>query len=186
MIREPKAGEACSMTSLGIWRRSQEFLRAAEAAAGASRARSPHGPVALPAYFLALRTIEIALKSYLRGAGASRAKLARKLGHDLQRSLDMATRLGIEEIVPITPRDRAVISACSSDYDRKDFEYMIVRGFTLPDYGFVHDFATRLVEGLERYAAERREIEPKMDAGTQRMLQELLDRGFRWGITQAE
>jgi hypothetical protein len=56
--------------------------------------------MSLPAYFLAGRAIELALKSYMLLKGEDERSL-RRVSHDLAKALDEAVRLGLLSVLPV-------------------------------------------------------------------------------------
>lgn len=78
------------------------------------------GPV--PAYFLYSHAIELALKAYLRGRGASIPRL-KKLGHDLESILLAAEGEVLEKFCTLSPEHRQAILFIGGQYLDKDLEY---------------------------------------------------------------
>lgn len=76
---------------------AQQFLDAA-----AREQASAKMQISLPAYFLAGRSIELALKSYMLLQGEDEPSL-RRVSHDLAAALDEAVRLGLSSLITIIP-----------------------------------------------------------------------------------
>jgi hypothetical protein len=83
---------------------ARQFLEAAER----EKAHSKSG-MSLPAYFLAGRSIELGLKSYMLLEGKGEKEL-RGAGHDLAAALDTSVTLGLPSLFDIrTEADQAIV-----------------------------------------------------------------------------
>lgn len=127
--------------ALAFWRRSKEFLEAANLVAEGAGAR-----VSLPAYYLWGHSIELSLKVFLIAEGIPLSVLkSRVLGHNLIALFEKAKSLGIERKVHLYPADVGVIKVLSQDYAEKKFEYAEASEFNLPFVQLTKRTADRLV-----------------------------------------
>ncbi|PYJ88402.1 MAG: hypothetical protein DME71_13190 [Verrucomicrobia bacterium] len=114
-----------------FWRRSKEFLEAANLVAEAARDH-----VSLPAYYLWGHSIELSLKVFLIGHDITLRELKRKdLGHNLTALWQKARSLGLEQEIHLYPEEIGTILVLSRDYAEKTFEYAEAEEYDLP---FIH------------------------------------------------
>ncbi len=139
-------------SSMGLWTYAKNYLDAGYAVAtSVPRALAP-----TPAYYLYCHAIELALKAYLRGSGASITDL-KKIGHDLASAYNRALSVGLKDICPLDPELVDAIKLVNSIYSKKEFEYMKVGFKTLPQIGVLQATASSLIHGLERFCREKRD-----------------------------
>src|SRR5688572_15835808 len=105
------ACESRSMTddsqnlALAFWRRSKEFLEAANLVAEAAGER-----VSIPAYYLWAHSIELSLKVFLISQGVSLRELkSRQLGHNLMALWQRGVSLGLEKKTYLYPKEIGTI-----------------------------------------------------------------------------
>jgi hypothetical protein len=117
--------------ALAFWRRSKEFLDAANLVAEAAGEQ-----VSLPAYYLWGHSIELSLKVFLISHCVSLGELkSRNLGHNLTALWQKAVSLGLEQEIHLYPREIGTILLLSRDYTEKKFEYAESKEYDLP---FIH------------------------------------------------
>jgi hypothetical protein len=132
---------------LGFHRYASEFLRAADS----FECGDGFSPVP---YYLRCRVIELALKAFLLAKRFSKNDLKHKLGHNLEKALNSATKYGLQSEVAIKPKEEEEIKKGNVYYADKGFEYFqvtkAVRGYPmLPDLKILADVSSRLVSGLK-------------------------------------
>jgi len=136
------------ISPLGFHRYAVEFLRAAQG----SKINDGFSPVP---YYLICRSIELAMKAFLLAKGVPKKRLKeRNLGHDLEKVLEKAISMGLDEVVSISPQHKEELKKANNYYASKGFEYFevikAVMGYrNLPDIPVLSDFATLLVTKLE-------------------------------------
>jgi len=127
--------------ALAFWRRSKEFLEAANLVAEAAGDR-----VSLPAYYLWGHSIELSLKVFLIGHDITLRELkSRELGHNLAALWQKARSLGLEQEIHLYPKEIGVILVLSQDYAEKKFEYAEAEQYNLPFIYLTKRTADRLV-----------------------------------------
>lgn len=110
----------------------------------------------MTAYYLLGHSIELSLKAFLFGRGVKYNKLRnRSYGHDLDKLITESRkrRLGIQ--VKLTPNEVELIKLLSISYSAKLLEYTEVGYYKLPEYGVLHEIATKLVVGIRPYAYKK-------------------------------
>lgn len=140
------------LSSMMIWQKAAQFYEAAKVLCGQGRA------VFSPTYFVAGQAIELALKGFHRGHGASEGYLKKALGHDLSEALSTAEDKGLSDIVPISPEDRAYVAALNDYYLTKDLQYAKQGSKSWPHIDGVLAVADKLVNGLRGYCEAKREV----------------------------
>jgi HEPN domain-containing protein len=75
--------------------------------------------------FLACRSVELALKAFLRAKGWEESEL-RQIGHNLQAALREAEKAGLGESCPVERVFRTHLIILNTWYEKKDFEYPFV------------------------------------------------------------
>jgi HEPN domain-containing protein len=127
--------------ALAFWRRSKEFLEAANLVAEAAGDRA-----SLPAYYLWGHSIELSLKVFLIGNGIPLRELkSRDLGHNLAALWQKARSLGFEREIHLYPKEIGTILLLSQDYSEKKFEYAEAERYRLPFIHLTKRTAGRLV-----------------------------------------
>lgn len=79
--------------------------------------------ISVPAYFLAARSIELALKSFLVFKGRDERQL-RRLSHNLALALADARQAGLDDVCSLRPDDRIALNMINPYYLEKDLEYL--------------------------------------------------------------
>lgn len=126
-----------------MWVQAREFL-----AAATREFDLTDGRVSFPAYFLAARSIELGLKSFLLMQGQDERRL-RSISHDLVHAVEEAKSAGIVSVVPLRKEDEAVIAWINGYYQSKHLEYPKTGLMSFPDDRTLLSTAVRIVEGLE-------------------------------------
>lgn len=140
-------------SSMGLWRYSKDYLEAGYAVATAL----PRAVAPTPAYYLYCHAIELALKAYLRGKGAS-IKDLKRIGHDLFKAYDKAMSIGLKNLCELTPELVDAIKLVNPTYSKKEFEYITAGAKTLPQIEIIQETAVSLIYGIERFCCEKRNI----------------------------
>ena len=121
---------------------AQQFLDAAEREqVGAKRGMS------LPAYFLAGRSIELALKSYMLLQGQTEKDL-RFVSHDLAAALDTSIRLGLPSLLVVSAESDQAVRWINDYYASKDLEYPTTGYKSYPQIRYLIEFAGLLLTQL--------------------------------------
>ena len=124
-----------------FWRRSKEFLEAANLVAEAAGDR-----VSLPAYYLWGHSIELSLKGFLIGHDITLRELkSGELGHNLTALWQKARSLGLGQEIHLYPKEIGTILVLSQDYAGKKFEYAEAEEYKLPFIELTKRTADRLV-----------------------------------------
>lgn len=100
------------------------------------------------AYFLFCHAIELGLKSFLVGRGATDAQL-RRLGHDLEAALRCCEA---HTTIQLSDEDRGTIAVLNSYYKEKEFEYLVTGSKRFPILGQVQATCASLLGQLEPLA----------------------------------
>lgn len=103
--------------------------------------------MSLPAYFLAGRAIELALKSYMLLQGRTEKDL-RSVSHDLAAALDTAVRLGLPSILLVSGESEQAIRWINDYYASKDLEYPTTGYKSYPQIRYLLEFAGSLLTQL--------------------------------------
>jgi hypothetical protein len=138
---------------MGLWTYAKDYLDAGYAVTtSVPRALAP-----TPAYYLYCHAIELALKAYLRGTGASITDLKR-IGHDLSKAYKKALSIGIKDICELTPELVEAIELANPIYSKKEFEYIKVGFRTLPNINVLQATAVSLIYGIKQFCYKNRDI----------------------------
>lgn len=133
-----------------LWNRAKEFFDAA------SLVHSENNRLLGPIYFLACQSIELSLKAYLRGCGATIDYLKRDIGHDLTKALCVALVNDLDKVVPVSREDQKVLNAMNQYYASKDLQYPKAGFKTYPLPKAILKMARRLVTGTEEFCFSSR------------------------------
>ncbi|WP_129047002.1 hypothetical protein [Oleiharenicola lentus] len=134
------------LSSARIATSASAFLDAGVVLAAAKKQHS------LPVYFLFGQSIELSLKSFLRGKGYSKKRL-RDISHDLALALTKASQEGIDEFLKISADDSELIASLGFHYRSKDLQYTEVGlKAPYPDIKDVESFAKKLLAAVRPFA----------------------------------
>ena len=107
-------------------------------------------------YYLYCHSIELFLKAFLLVKGVDKKDLKdmKEYGHDLEKILKKAQKLGLIELVKITPKQEKEIQIANKYYKYKGFEYLEVikagKGYQiLPDLTVLKKVASELETNLK-------------------------------------
>ncbi len=105
-------------------------------------------------YYLACRSVELSLKSFLLLKNEPIKRVKNILSHDLHKILRKSKELGIDDVVGITDEEKIEIEKAYSWYNRKGFEYFDIQNIvesktTLPNLNVMYDLADRLISILK-------------------------------------
>lgn len=119
-----EADNEARTTSLGLFGSACEYFAVAVAVAandklGADQRR--FGIALMPVNFLIGQAVELALKAYLREAGAT-LKDMRSLGHDLELSFREAISKGL--VISWDATDQTMVSLLNQQYRPREFQYI--------------------------------------------------------------
>jgi len=104
--------------------------------------------VSIPAYFLAARSIELALKSFLVLKGHSVGQL-KNISHNLERALEEATALGLHSVLAPSAEQVTAIQMVNAYYNSKDLEYLTTGFKSYPDRKVLLAVAQETLEALK-------------------------------------
>jgi len=138
-------------SSMGLWKYAKDYLDAGYTVTTSG----PQTLAPIPAYYLYCHAIELALKAYLRGTGASIADLKR-IGHDLSKARKKAIGIGLRDICELTPEQVEAIELANPIYSKKEFEYIAVGFKTLPNIKVLQATAGSLIYGIKTFCHEKR------------------------------
>jgi len=136
-----------NISPLGFHQYSNEFLKAGQGFKDGGK----FSPVP---YYLYCRSIELSLKSFLLSKGVSKEILKKKLGHNLEKIINEAESLGLNDVVVIAKQHRIELKKANEYYVSKGFEYFevlkAVTGYqNLPDLLSLSEMASLLVLNIE-------------------------------------
>ena len=135
-------------TPLGFWTLSEQFCIAAERLEKSCKRLGTivlRGPVTIPILYLFGHSIELSLKAYLLTKGLSVANV-KALGHDLDTLLAEACHHGLDDVAPLTAKDKGRIAFVNEWYVIKRLEYPRSGWLPIVEAG---DVARRLLTGLK-------------------------------------
>ena len=135
---------------MGLSNYAMKFLRAAQIL----RQTEDHGFV--PTYFVACQAIELALKGFLRGSGATTEHLKKKIGHNLCLAVVEAENKGLNQIIQLSDHDKAVIEMIGAYYMSKDLQYALSGFNQFPHIDLVLQVADNLATKTRDFCVERR------------------------------
>ncbi|WP_269538767.1 hypothetical protein [Cerasicoccus fimbriatus] len=135
----------------GLWRYGKEFLDAGEEIKDPRKPENPLDHYApTPAFYLVSHSIELFLKSYLRGKKKNLKEL-RNVGHNLVEALTLCEELGLNELIEVNEETKAEIELLNQTYASKDFEYFKQGYYELPYYERVCFFAENLRDATKDF-----------------------------------
>lgn len=110
--------------------------------------------------FLIGQSIELSLKSFLRGSGYSIQDLRnpKKFGHNIENALVAAQEHGLESLIILTAEEIELIHIINDPYKRKDLQYVSVGLKVRPPVQQSLQIARRLKEALQEFAEKNRRI----------------------------
>ena len=138
------------LNSMMIWNVADEYLEAAKTL------RREKDKLFSPTYFLLGQSIELALKGFLRGLGASEKDL-KNLSHDLDKALQEAEKKGLQNLVSLSDNDRGNIALLNVYYQSKDLQYTLSGFKRYPNLDKIFDIAKRLLDGTKNHCIQNRE-----------------------------
>lgn len=146
-------------TAIGLARYAYEYLEAAilvDQTIGQSPGFERVSPI--PAYFLALHSIELSLKAYLRHHGVSVRDLrsGRRFGHDISACYRKAKELGLCDCFKIREDDtRAMKMLIDMNVDQA-LRYIKTGFRRSPSWAIVEPFAVRLHQAVAPHVGYRK------------------------------
>ena len=130
---------------------AESYLNAARALQS-DQLTGPH-----PFWFCVFQSIELSLKSFLRGKGRSKEELkARVLGHRLAALYDLAKDDGLAEFVTLTDEEATLVCVVGEMYSRKVFQYTEVGWLHLPYAYHALALAEKLYSAIRPFAEAQR------------------------------
>jgi len=140
------------ITPLGFHTYATDFLTAA-------RDLKPSDHFSPVPYYLYCRSIELSLKSFLLGKGVTKKILKKKLGHDLVKTLKLARKSGISDLLLLSPDQENCLRKANEYYASKGFEYFelanAIRGYSdRPALEELDGLAAELVSKLKKYCLD--------------------------------
>lgn len=149
-IRTAAIADEDRTTAIGLARYAYEYLEAAilvDKAIGERPGFEMVSPV--PAYFLALHSIELSLKAYLRHHGVTARELrSKKYGHDIRACYRKAKELGLRDHFKMRADDmRAMLMLIDMNADHA-LRYIRTGYRRFPSWAIVEPFAVRLHQSV--------------------------------------
>lgn len=134
---------------MGLARYAYEYIQAARLVDEDAAARHPRRNISpVPAYFLAVHGIELALKAFLRHKGILPKELQRKFGHDIHASYRKAKELGLLDVFHEHPDDvRAMNMLAVLNVDH-GLRYIKTGAKQFPFWSIVEPLAVRLHQSV--------------------------------------
>lgn len=146
----PELTEDDRTTATGLARYAYQYLDAAMLVDEHHGARAGHEFVSpIPAYYLALHSIELTLKAFLRHKGLTVRELrSRKYGHDLRACYRKAKELGLLGTFKMRAADlRALLMLIALSEDN-GLRYIRTGFKQFPSWAVVEPFAVRLHQAV--------------------------------------
>jgi hypothetical protein len=134
-------------TAIGLARYSYEYIEAAMLVERNDPTPSQISPI--PAYFLALHGIELALKAYLRHKGLTVKELrGKKYGHDVHACQKKAKELGLLSIFKEVPTDAEAMRMLTGLNEHQGLRYIQTGMKHFPLWSLVEPLAVRLHQAV--------------------------------------
>lgn len=130
------------LSPVNFWQQARQFVDASEREFDHAGRR-----ISIPGYFLAARSLELGLKSFLLIQAQTENDL-KAIGHNLDRGLKVACDLGLSDAVELDDRDRMIVSDINSYYVTKDLEYVTTGYKSYPDPRLLLATVRRLLDGI--------------------------------------
>jgi len=137
---------------MGLWTQSESYLAASIVLQKHSR-----NEVSDPNYYLPAHALELALKAFLRGNGAT-LKCLRGIGHDLEICLGRAECFGLDSFCQMSNEDMAAIRLLNSYYKVKEFEYIVTGSKRYPPITTLQEIVSRLLQKIEKFCNANRKL----------------------------
>lgn len=126
LVKPSTMEEIKRTTAFGTWRFAKEYLQAAKII---EKTVNFNLEIAAPRYYLLGHGIELALKAFLLAKNVPPKELqSKKMAHDLEKALVSAEKLGLSELVALSPDERESIVLLNKTYEPKEHEYFITTG----------------------------------------------------------
>lgn len=133
---------------MGLWTDSNEMLSAAKHLAAAKGFETSQ-----PLYYLLGHSLELSFKSYVRAKGGT-LECLKSMGHDLDLCLAWASTTGIEGLVKITEKDRAIVALMNIPYKAKEFEYRVTGAKKYPHVPDLIALVEKVLKGIKAICAK--------------------------------
>jgi len=137
-------------TSLGLWSYAKDFDEAARIVASKDEQR-----VSIPAYYLICHAIELALKAFLRGSGATLTDL-RQLGHDLNKCFDRALSYNLLSYCGLSVNQQTAIKMMAEYYGAKELEYIVTGFKRFPEIEVLLSASATILDGITGFCFSKR------------------------------
>ena len=148
-------------SAIGLANYAEQYLRAADAAFLKEYERIGKEPVFLvPAWHLALHSIELSLKAFLFSKGITLKDLRRKFGHDVLAIHGEARDRGLMSVFPEGPDDRKTLTLLIGANEEQALRYQRAGAFECADWKTTRSLAYRLCRAAAADAGWRLKIEP--------------------------
>ena len=128
----------------------RDFLRAAQ------MLRSTNECPLEPLYFLICQSIELTLKAYVRGCGASKETL-KSIGHDLEKVLSEAQGEKLSHFFTLVSRQEIALGMINIYYAGKDLQYTQVGSKSYPDLNILFGLAEELQSRTRKFCEDHRD-----------------------------
>lgn len=137
------------LSSMMIWKTAEKYFEAAQIL------HKEKQDIFLPTYFLLGQSIELTLKGFLRGIGASEKDL-KNLSHDLDKTLQEAEKKGLQNLVSLSDNERGNIALLNVSYESKDLQYTLSGFKSFPNIDIIFDVAKRLLYETKNHCEHNR------------------------------
>ncbi len=141
-------------TAIGLARYAYEYLEAAILVDKEIGARPGFEIVSpIPAYFLALHSIELSLKAYMRHHGVSIRELRsmKKYGHDIRACYRKAKELGLRDHFKMRADDMRAMLMLIDMNTNHALRYIQTGYKQFPSWAIVEPFAVRLHQAVSKH-----------------------------------
>lgn len=145
-------------TAIGLARYAYDYLDAAMVVDRTIGERPGYEILSpIPAYFLALHSIELSLKAYLRHHGVSvRALRSKQYGHDVKQCYRKAKELGLQDHFRVRSDDMDAMSMLVDMNQDHALRYIRTGYRQVPLWSIVEPFAVRLHQAVAPHVGYRR------------------------------
>lgn len=136
--------------AIGFARYSNEFFECAVAADEKVGLNPSYEIIApIPVMYLTAHSIELCLKSYLLFHGVQLEELkSNKYGHNLEKCLKEAKRLGLDTHVTIDDGELNTISVLNELYSTKQLNYLVTGEKNFPVFGSIQIVCEKLLTAI--------------------------------------
>lgn len=138
-----KTREEHRTNAMGLWTSANNFFEAASLVSEQSASR-----ISIPAYFLFCRSIELALKAFLRSRGHDLNSVI-NFRHNLDALLTAASEAGLGSVVLLEKKHENAIRLINQYYVDKELEYIVTGSKQFPQIDLLHSCAESILEATK-------------------------------------